>query len=77
MVGIVQGVEEFLMERMNILQFWKAFKDGLKFFAEGLGCEFDFSCVEACWILATPLDICSSVRTSNSANLKAGTDLRR
>lgn len=47
-VGIVQGVEKILVERMNVLQPWKAVEDGLELFAECFGGKLDLSCVEIC-----------------------------
>ena len=45
-VGIVQGVEQILVERMNILQSGKALEDGAEFLGERLLREFDLSCIE-------------------------------
>lgn len=33
-IGIVEGIEEIFVERMNILQSWEAIENGLKLFAE-------------------------------------------
>lgn len=45
-VGIVEGVEQILVERMDILQTGKAVEDGAKFFRKGLLGELDLSSVE-------------------------------
>lgn len=47
MIGVVEGVEKVFVERMNILQPWKAIEDGLKFFAKCFRGKLDLSCVES------------------------------
>lgn len=49
MVGIVEGIEEVFVERMDVLQPRKPFKDSLELFTECLGGKLDLSSVEACW----------------------------
>jgi hypothetical protein len=46
MVGIVQGVEEIFMERMDVLEAGETLEDGAKFLGEGLLGELDLSGVE-------------------------------
>lgn len=46
MVGIVERVEQVLVERMNVLQSGKAFEDGAELFAKRLLRKLDFSCIE-------------------------------
>lgn len=48
MVGIVEGVEQILVERMDILQSGKALEDGAKLLREGLLGELDLTGVEGC-----------------------------
>ena len=47
MIGIVKGVQEIFVERMNVLQSREAIEDSLKLFAKCFRCELDFSCIEA------------------------------
>jgi hypothetical protein len=48
MVGIVEGVEQVFVERMNVLQARKAVEDERELFSEGLLCEFNFAGIEIC-----------------------------
>jgi hypothetical protein len=48
MIGIVEGVEEIAVERVNILEFREAVEDGLQFLGEGLGGIFNFSSIKLC-----------------------------
>ena len=48
MVGIVEGVEQILVERVDVLQAREAVEDGAKLLREGLLGKLDFSGVEAC-----------------------------
>lgn len=48
MVGIVEGVEKILVERMDILQPWESVENERDLFAEGLLRELDLPCVEVC-----------------------------
>lgn len=47
MVGIVEGVEQILVEGVDVLQAREAVEDGAKLLGEGLLGELDFSGVEA------------------------------
>ena len=58
MVGVVECVEEVLVEGVNICESGKSIEDGLQLFAKGVLCKLDFSEVEC----------------SNTTNLEAGTD---
>ena len=48
MVGVVEGVEQVFVERMNVLQTRKAAEDERELLGEGLLREFNFSGVEIC-----------------------------
>lgn len=48
MVGIVEGVEKILVERVDILKTRETLEDGAKLFRKGLLGELDLSCVESC-----------------------------
>ena len=47
-VRIVEGVEQVLVERMNILQPGETLEDGAELLREGLLGKLDFSSIE-CW----------------------------
>jgi len=48
MIGIIEGVEEILVERMNILQTWEAVEDQGQLLAEGLLGKLDLASIEIC-----------------------------
>lgn len=48
-VGIVKGIEEIFVERMDVLEAGKAIKNQRKLLGEGFLCKFDFSSVEICF----------------------------
>lgn len=48
MVGIVECVEEILVEWVNVLQTRETVEDGAKLFRKGLLGELDLSSVESC-----------------------------
>lgn len=48
MVGIVECVEEILVEWVDVLQTRETVEDGAKLLRKGLLCELDLSCVESC-----------------------------
>ena len=48
MISIVKGVEKVFVEGVDILEARETVEYGLKLFAKGLGCEFDFARVETC-----------------------------
>lgn len=48
MVGIVEGVEEILVEWVDVLQTRETVEDGAKLFRKGLLGELDLSSVESC-----------------------------
>jgi hypothetical protein len=45
-VGVVKGVEEILMERVDILEPGETVQDQRELFCESFLCEFDFSSIE-------------------------------
>ena len=47
MIRIVQCVHKVFVEWVNVLESWEAIENCLEFLREGLGGEFDLSCVEA------------------------------
>jgi hypothetical protein len=48
MVRIVEGVEQILVERVDVLKPGKALEDGAELVGKGLLGELDLSCVESC-----------------------------
>lgn len=47
-VGIIEGIEKIFVERVNVLQPWKAVEDGLELLAECFRRELDLSRVKVC-----------------------------
>jgi len=79
MIGIVEGIEEVFMERMDILEAGESVQDEGELLCECLLREFDLSGVEICFSLAFPASPRFQnifARTSNSANLKSCANLR-
>lgn len=45
-VGIVEGVEKILVERMDVLKSWETVKNERDLLAESLLCELDLASIE-------------------------------
>ena len=46
MVGVVEGIEEIFVERVDILEAGESIQDERKLLCKCLLCEFDLSCIE-------------------------------
>ena len=76
-VGIVESVQEILVKRVDVLEARETVKDGPNLFAKGFGGIFDLADVER-YTTSVRL-ICpgrKNLRTSNSGDLEASSDLR-
>lgn len=70
MVGIVECVEQILVERMNILQSGKTLEDGTELFGKGFLGELDLSSIKACRRMVSSGKI-QSIHTIESRTLKS------